>query len=177
MKMKRALTGSVAAMLLLGTFAYAEVKTDYNHSADFAQYRTFDWKLPQRSTNGIVDNALVAARIEQAVDSQLMTKGLQQVNSNADLHVIYHIGAKSERNIDYFPSFGYRRWGWWGGSTYVNRYIKGSVVIDLVDARTNQLVWRAFLTDTGSHLADVQTNKAVAKMVSKAFKSFPPKES
>jgi hypothetical protein len=38
------------------------------------------------------------------------------------------------------------------------------------------LVWRAFLTDTGSHLSDVQKDKTIAKMVDSAFKHFPPKQ-
>lgn len=178
--MKRVMLQTLGALVFLASFAYADVKTDYDHSVMFGQYRTFTWKMPTPQTpNGIVNNSLVANRIEQAVDRQLRSKGLQQATGNPDLYVVYHIGAKREKDLEYFPSLGwgwrYRR-GWWGSDAYINRYIKGSVVIDLVDVHTNQLVWRAFLTDTGSHLSDVQSNKTITKLVDRAFKQFPPKQ-
>jgi Domain of unknown function (DUF4136) len=175
--MKRILLGTLLATLSVGSMAFAGVKTDYDHTAHFERYRTFAWKMPaQVPGNGVVNNSLVASRIEQAVDRDLMSKGLQQANSDPDVYVMYHIGAKSQKDLQYFPGWGRGRFGWYGGDVFVNRYIKESVVIDLVDAHTNQLVWRAFMTDTGSHLSDVQKDKTIAKMVDSAFKHFPPKQ-
>ena len=175
--MKRLLSGIAVAMLSLAPMAFASVKTDYDHRANFERYHTFAWTMSERmSADGIVNNSLVASRIEQAVDQDLRSKGFQQVDSDPDLRVIYHIGAKTQKDLEYFPGWGRGRWGWYGGDVFVNRYIKESVVIDLVDAHTNQLVWRAFMTDTGGHLADVQKEKTITKMVDTAFKHFPPKQ-
>jgi uncharacterized protein DUF4136 len=58
---------------------------------------------------------------------------------------------------------------------FFNRYVKGTTVIDIMDARTNRLIWRAIETDTGSNVLDVQSAKKVDKMAADAFKHFPPK--
>ncbi len=42
-------------------------------------------------------------------------------------------------------------------------------------AKTNQLVWRAISTDTGSDLLDVQSAKTIDKMVNESLEHFPPK--
>jgi Domain of unknown function (DUF4136) len=55
-------------------------------------------------------------------------------------------------------------------------YVEGTIIIDVVDAKTNRLVWRAISTKTGSNLVDVQKEKKIDKMVSDAFKHFPPSE-
>ena len=55
------------------------------------------------------------------------------------------------------------------------RYVKGTLVLDMVDAKTNQLVWRAISTDSGSDLLDVHSAKTVDKMVSESLEHFPPK--
>jgi hypothetical protein len=174
--MKRIMIGMAVATLSLASMAFAGVKTDYDRTANFERYRTFAWKMPERlPANGIVNNSLVANRIQEAIDRDLSSKGVQEVKNNPDLYVIYHIGARSQKDLQYFPGWRRGRFGWYGGDVYVNRYVKESVVIDLVDSHTNQLVWRAFLTDTGSHLSDVQKEKTITKLVDHAFKHYPPK--
>lgn len=63
-----------------------------------------------------------------------------------------------------------------GPDLIVNNYVKGTMVLDIVDARTNKLVWRAVSTDTGSDLLDVQSEKTVDKMVKESLEHFPPHE-
>jgi hypothetical protein len=172
--MKRIMQGTVLATVLFASVAAASVKTDYDRAVNFERYRTFGWKAPAMQSSGVINNSLVATRIENAVDRDLMSKGLQEVNANPDLYVTFHIGAKSQKDLQYFPAWGRGRFGWYGGDVIANRYIKESVVVDLVDAHTNQLIWRAFMTDTGSHLTDVQKDKTISKMVDSAFKHFPP---
>jgi hypothetical protein len=168
--------GVAVATLSFASMAFAGVKTDYDRGANFERYRTFAWKIPERQAKSVVNNSLIAKRIEQEVNRDLTAKGLRQVRSNPDLYLTYHINAKNEKDLDYVPAWGRGRMGWYGGDVYVNRYVRGNAVIDVVDAHTNQLVWRAFLTNTGYHLADVQKDKTIDKMVDSAFKHFPPKQ-
>jgi len=58
----------------------------------------------------------------------------------------------------------------WGPNVAVTPYVEGTIIIDMVDAKTNRLVWRAITTKTGSCLIDVQKEKKVEKIVSDAFK-------
>jgi hypothetical protein len=65
--------------------------------------------------------------------------------------------------------------GWWGDSWdnwWVNQYEQGSLLLDLYDTRTGELVWRAYL------VADLNTNndtRLVDRQVAKALRHFPPR--
>jgi hypothetical protein len=174
--MKRILATS-ALILTLGAVALAiDTKTDYDRSADFAQYRTFAWKAP-RAANGVVSNDLVMSRIQAAAGEQLGTKGLRHDTLKPDLYVVAHVAAKEVRDVDYLPPLGgWRNWGWMGPDIIVNEYVKGTIVLDLVDTKTNKLVWRAVTTDTASDLLDVQSAKNVDKMIADSLEHFPPKK-
>ena len=83
---------------------------------------------------------------------------------------------KNMTNIEYMPGIGgWRHWGWMRPEAFVDRYVEGRTIIDIVDAKTNHLVWRAIATDTGSNVLDVESSKNVEKMAADAFKHFPPK--
>jgi hypothetical protein len=162
-------------MLTAGAFA-ASAKTDYDHSVNFEKYSTFAWKNYGARSNGIVNNSIVASRIQNAVNEQLTKKGLREDDRNPDLYVVTHVGAKNMTDIEYMPAVGgWRHWRWMGPDMFVNRYVQGTTIIDLVDAKTNELVWRAISTDTGSNLVDVESPKKIDKMAVDAFKHFPPK--
>jgi hypothetical protein len=127
----------------------------------------------------MANNSLVDKRIREAVDQQLIKRGMREQTQNPDVYLTYHIAARNRKDVSYFPNYGWgwRRWGWWGDDVFVNRYLAGSLVLDMVDSHTNQLVWRAYGVDTGANLADIQSEKNIAKMVTGAFKHFPPNAS
>jgi hypothetical protein len=53
----------------------------------------------------------------------------------------------------------------------VTEHPEGTLVIDLVDSRSQKLVWRAYCTAVGSNLADASL---IQKAVNKALERFPP---
>lgn len=73
----------------------------------------------------------------------------------------------------YGPGFGYGM----GPRVVESEYAAGRVVLDMVDARTNQVIWQAEVTRTGNSLMDVQSEKSIAKAMKDAFKKFPRKAS
>jgi len=164
-----------SVFLMLTAGAFASTKTDYDHSINFEKYQTFAWKNSVRPGNGIVNNSIVESRLQNAVNGQLIKKGMREDDRNPDVYIVAHVGAKSVSDIEYMPAYGWRHWRWMGPDVFVNRYVQGTTVIDIVDARTNQLVWRSIETDTGSNVLDVQSEKKVDKMAADAFKHFPPR--
>jgi hypothetical protein len=174
----RRIWATAALVLAFSAVALAiDTKTDYDHSANFTQYRTFDWKVP-KAANGVVTNSLVMSRIQAAAAERLTTKGLRRDTAKPDLYVVAHVAAKDVRDVDYLPPIGgWRSWGWMGPDIIVNEYVKGTIVLDLVDTKTNKLVWRAVTTDTASDLLDVQSAKNVDKMIADSLEHFPPKQS
>src|ERR1041385_3340891 len=157
--MKRVFMSGVISLLFLATVAVAaDTKTDYDHSVDFKKFHTFTFKEPKRDANGVVNNSLVMSRIREAVSEQLTAKGMAPATNNSpDLYVVTHVGAKDMADVDYLPVGGWRHWRWMGRDVVVQRYVEGTVIIDLVEAKTNQLVWRAITTETGDDLLDVQS--------------------
>ena len=61
------------------------------------------------------------------------------------------------------------------GNTKINRvsFRVGSLVVDLVDAKTNELVWRAVASSTIPPDRK-KLEKKIQKVVAKMFASYPP---
>ena len=163
------------------------VKTDYDKRVNFAQYHTFAFqrgRIVSRLGTPDTNNTLVDGRIRDAVVSQLTAKGLQLNTQSPDLVATYIAGAQTKQQIEnlgpdlydspYFGGpFGFRRGDWWGpgyDQFYVNNYTQGTLILDLIDPHTRQLVWRAYVTEEISQPDEKTINRAV----SAALNKFPP---
>jgi hypothetical protein len=106
----------ISAMLLAGSalpvFA-GNVRTDYNHQANFAQYHTYTWGNVKTSDPFYVD------RIKQAVDKQLQAKGWQLVTSGASVTIFASDNLHNQKEVQtMYDGFGGGwggGWGWGGG--------------------------------------------------------------
>jgi hypothetical protein len=157
-----------------------KVKVGYDKSADFGKFKTYAWAKQDVSAR----MPLVAAAIKAAVDEELTSKGLRKVDSDPDLLVSYQGGVDAKSAVA-AQDPGYTASGgvplpnstMWSGSPGTSSSIEmqGTLAVDLVDARQDQLVWRGTAKaklDT-QHQTKVfdQANKAVTEM----FKKYPPK--
>ena len=71
-----------------------------------------------------------------------------------------------------FPG-GWRRWGWGVGGVDVWNIpsTKSTLVLDIIDAQTNQLVWRGYDTETINFNKSEKTiQKSVEKLVERFVK-------
>jgi len=166
----------LAILLLAATVAVAQdVKTDFDHTANFSRYKTFMWiKQPNPG------NPLMKQRIIDAVNAQLQVRELREVSSNADLGVSANVATQERHTLqsfyDDFPGWGWRHfWGPGPGSvtTYVDTYEVGTLVVDLFDTQSKRVVWWGTATDTVSSKPEKNTKK-LDKSVEKMFKDFPP---
>jgi Domain of unknown function (DUF4136) len=160
-------------LVLAGSLLAQHVKTDYNHNANFSQYKTYSWEKVQTKDPLLVD------RIKSAVNSALAAKGLTEVPSGGDVEVFAIETTQDQQTLDtFYNGFGGgRRWGGFGGfgdaTTTVETYKVGTLVIDLFDAKTENLIWRSSSSDTLSDKAEKNT-KNLDKGVDKMFQHFPP---
>jgi uncharacterized protein DUF4136 len=137
------------ALLALGAAACAPV-TVSSHvlpSADFARYRTFDWgpadALPTSDAR-LERDAFFQDHVQGAVEHGLAARGFARVSTGTpDLLIHYHANVTQRIDIN--------RLGDDRGSCYDNdcrvRVVEveaGTLVLDVIDARTNQLVWRGW---------------------------------
>jgi len=175
MKIRKVAFVLIGTMFLVaGNASAQQVKTDYDHNANFGQYKTFSWAKVQTK------DPLLVERIESAVNTDLAAKGWTLVPSGGDVEVFAVETTQDQQTLDTFYSGfgGGRRWRGFGGgfddaTTTVETYQVGTLVIDLFDAKTKQLIWRSSSSDTLSDNANKNT-KNLDKGVSRMFKDFPP---
>jgi hypothetical protein len=175
MKFQSKIAATVGLVLVVAAVSFAQdVKTDYDHSANFSQYKTFSWEKVQTKDPLMVD------RIKDAVNSALSAKGWTLVPSGGDVEVFAIETTQDQQTLDtFYNGFGGgRRWGGFGGgfgdaTTTVDTYKVGTLVVDLFDAKTEKLIWRSSASDTLSSNADKNT-KNLDKGVNKMFQHFPP---
>src|SRR5437879_11887067 len=166
---------SVLFLVSLGTALAQQVKTDFDHQANFSQYKTYSWQEIKPA------NSLWDARIKNAVDAQLAAKGWTQVDSGGDVAIVAIKTTPTQRSLQTFydgvgGGWGWRRFGGGGfgeSTTTEQDYKGGRLVVDKFDAKTKQMVWRGSAEDTLSDKAD-KNEKNLDKGVAKMFKDFPP---
>src|SRR5580658_3334876 len=160
--------------LLFATASFAQqVKTDFDRSTDFSQYKTYSWEKVH------TQNPLWVDRIKAAVNSALEAKGWTEVDSGGSVSIVGMEMTRSHQTLDtYYDGFGGGwRWRGWGNqfgeaTTTTNTYEVGTLVVDLFDSRTKRLMWRGSASDTLSDKSE-KNIRNLDKGVNKMFDSFP----
>ncbi|HXO38838.1 MAG TPA: DUF4136 domain-containing protein [Candidatus Acidoferrum sp.] len=165
---------SIAMFIFVTTALFAQqVKTDYDRSVNFSQYKTYSWEKIKTQDPLWVD------RIKSAVDADLTAKGWTQVPSGGDISLVAIEATKNEQTLNtFYNGFGGGwRWGGFGGfgdaTTTTDTYQVGTLVLDMFDTQTKKLVWRGSASDTLSNKTD-KNIKNLNKGVQKMLKHFPP---
>jgi hypothetical protein len=171
MKMQRVVFVFIGLMLLfVGRSSAADVKTDYDRNANFAQYKTYSWERVETRDPLMVD------RIKSAVNGSLAAKGLTEVPTGGDLSIVAIEVTHNQQTLDtFYNNFGGgRRFGGFGeATTTTETYRVGTLVVDLSDPATKKLVWRGSASDTLSDKSEKNIDN-LDKGVVKMFKKFPP---
>jgi Domain of unknown function (DUF4136) len=174
MKIQRMIFASAGIALLFATASFAQqVKTDYDRSTDFSQYKTYSWEKVQ------TQDPLWVSRIKDAVNSALTAKGWTQVESGGNVAIIAMETTQNRQTLNtFYDGFGGGwRWRGFGGfgesTTTADNYKVGTLVIDLFDANAKTLIWRGSSSDTLSNKSD-KNIKNLDKGVQKMFDHFPP---
>jgi Domain of unknown function (DUF4136) len=145
---------------------------DYDHTIDWSKYKTF-----QVGTGTPAPTTFTQKRIDNAITTTLTSKGWQAVESNPSIMVYPHIvlSEQTQLNTMNMGGFGYRGWGGMGGgmaTTTVQKIPMGTLVVDLVDPNTKEMVWRGTATDQVSGSGEDQGK--VDEAMQKLFANFPP---
>ena len=160
-----------------------KVTSDYDKAANFSQYKTYavdTFTMPSRM------NQLNANRVLNAVKSDLNSKGFIE-SGTPDLLVHIAVIAKDAQSVTATTNYyGYGYGGayrpyYWGGpaggmgyTTYdVQNYIEGSLIVDIADAATKNLLWEGIGNKEIGTPSDPEA--AINKAVTQIMASFPPK--
>lgn len=153
--MRRA-TFFLACVLVLANAGCSpwSINNDYDTTADFRTFETFDW-LDNRPGIGeavrarMEEHSLYDKHLRAAVNGELDEKGLERNEIDPDLLVIYHVGTSDGIDVtDWGYRYGVAYFGGYSRDVDVYAYHEGTLVLDLIDAKTMELVWRGSAQNT-----------------------------
>jgi len=99
------------------------------------------------------------------------------VESDPDVFVTFFILTRDVQQIKTTDISAWSGYYWYAAPTWtiteLEQFVRGMLVIDIVNARTSKLVWRAIC---GDEIKDMRKrDKKINAAVRKAFDRFPPK--
>lgn len=166
----------VFAFILLASCSSVRVATDYDKKANFNNYNSFAFFKPGIDKAKI--NDLDKKRILRSIESQLTIKGM---NKSETPDLLVSIFTKENERVDVYNNYYGQGWGWgpyWGTGFYgnnVSRTTEGSLYIDLIDAKTNELVWQGIGRSslyTGNDIT--KKEEKINLIVSEILMAYPP---
>ena len=172
-RMARVGAGLALALLSCSVALAQDVTTNSMPGTNFAKYHTYKWVKVEGAS---YPNQIVDAQIKASVDSQLAAKGLTKVdNDKADLYVAYQASIDQEKQWNAYGMGGGLRWGGGMATAQSSTISNGTLVLDMYDPSTKQLVWTGRVTktlDPGANQGKKQKN--LDKAMQKLLKNFPP---
>jgi Domain of unknown function (DUF4136) len=175
--MKKLITVIVLMLLSALSVCAQKVSVGADPGVDVTRYKTYGWSKDMASTNPIV-----VEMVRSAVDTQLAAKGLKKIDSDPELTVVVFGSTDSDihvSNPSWSPSLNSIATGVAVGSQSW-LVTKGTLVVDMLDTKTKNSVWRGQATQTldrgptGDRAKDAKTvEKPIKNAVKKMFKQFP----
>ncbi len=126
----------VFATLLFQACSPTRYVSDSLAEIDTSQYKTYS--MEENCTDDI--NPIMQIRIKNALETSLRSNNYSK-SSNADVLVKYFVKNMNKQFVEECRE-EYNRWE--GGEYCKERvinYVEGSIVIDIVDTRTNSIIW------------------------------------
>lgn len=160
------------------------VATDYDTNVAFNQLHYFQWlpRPPAVNEDPRLYNNLMDERMQRIITAEMSARGYANTTSTPpDMLVTYHL-MEEIREDSYGPSFG-GAVGFGGGNsalmlgggTHVHSYEQTEVIIDILDPKTHNLLWRGsakqpYLNDRDPAAIDAEITHVVQAILAK----FPP---
>lgn len=167
---------STAVLIMAGC---ASVKVDQVDAAHLASYKKYAWVKPEEDTKQTprLSNSITEENIRAAVKNEFTKKGITEDEQNPDLLLMYHIfTTQKTENVPNPPAYPYYGYGFgprayyfhgrlipiayagyynpWNTGYHQEHYTDGTLIIDVIDAKTNELLWRGSMenpvNDAGS---------------------------
>ncbi len=164
----------MVSSLALTSCSTVSVYADYELNTNFNQFKTY--AFDKTSIDAVEISDLDKRRILRAIDQQLEAKGMTK-SQNPDVIVSFFTKEREQVDImnnNWGMGFGWG-WGWgpmWGGSM-VSTFVEGTLFIDIVEAKTNELKWQG--QGVGAlNPTSKKKEERIIKFVERIFKDYPP---
>lgn len=177
---------AVAILALLASgCSTSNLRSDYDRSADFGQYQTYNF-FENAGPGGGNYQSFFAQYMVEAVEIEMEKRGYTKAD-DPDLWVNFNGILQEKTDVRTVPAsppmggyYGYRGgyYGAWGGygygtETHVSQYTEGTFNIDIIDNARDQLVWEAVGKGRVSQKDLENLREGVMKGVPKYFELYP----
>ena len=154
--------------LLVGSAAAQSVQSDFDRTFQFSNLKTFSFVVQRRgATDPLSTDTLNDGRIKTGLESQLIANGFRMETEKADFVIAYYVTTKNKLSVQ---DYGYGPPRWFGGRNLrVDQYSEGTLMVDFIDTRTNQVIWRGRASGT---LDMKGVDKKISKSTEKLIKQF-----
>jgi len=168
--------------------ATVSVDADYDTKSNFSNLKTYSWVQATQPATGDarIDNSLLDSRVRSAVDQSLKARGYVKTSEvNPDFLVGYLAGIEEKTDVTTInrPSTAGMMGGYYSSAyfaysnseTFVTQYQEGSLLIDIVNPKTKELMWRG--TGKATVLENAKPEKRekrISEGVAKILAQFPP---
>ncbi|BDU68365.1 hypothetical protein GETHOR_04660 [Geothrix oryzae] len=174
------LPAALLSLALLGACSSYQVTYDYDVTASYGRYRTFDYYTSKKGTGGTTN--LMDKRVRAAVEKELQAKGFaMETKADPDFLVTYYPIVQERR----YRTTTHVGWGWGYRPVYghigtstsqVHHYKEGSIVIEIVDFKSNQMIWQGAAAGALTGLDNPEdADEVVPRAVRDILAKFPPK--
>lgn len=153
MQLGKLVSLAVAALLIAGCASKPDIKSDYDRSIDFSQYKTYGFFNPMGIENPNY-SSIYGSIFREAISREMESRGyVKSDNPDLLINVSGRLQEKTRVTTTSDPYmagsyYGYRRgaYGAWGGygygtQTHVSQYTEGTVNVDMVDRKLKRMVW------------------------------------
>lgn len=162
--------------------------TDIDRTANFYNYRSFDWGKPVENVDDpVYKSELITKNIRSTVEKEFAKRGITRDKTDPDFIVSYHTYTKEKqgtrnRNYGYGPfAYGpffpwrfysyYYGWGFPYGYPEQTSYTEGTLIVDITDSKTDELVWRGTVKGNVDNISSLQ--KQIQKGIKAILKKYP----
>lgn len=164
---------TLVALYLVACAPRIAVHSDFDNKVDFKTFRTFAMSEAQDPLDPafpMYDNELNRQRVQEAIKRQMLALGFIYQEQNPDIMVDFHIVIKERTSVDTYHPEGGRFWRSFEVEVY--DYTEGTIVVHLVDNRSQQLVWQ------GSAMSPLRPQaknpqERIDKAISLIFETYP----
>lgn len=179
----------VSVVLFTGCSSQPYVQTDHQAGYDFGALKTFHVAETKQATQeSLLISPFTLSHIHAALESELSKRYQVEVtDSKPDFIVTYHVVVEEKidpRSYNDLYGFGYGYYGlgyryprpyFLGVNQGLRVYNQGSLIIDIVDGKTEKPIWRGVSEKRLSRgLAPQQQRDVLSKAVVEVLAQFPP---
>ena len=173
------------AALITACTSGPDIRSDYDRSVDFSQYKTYNFFSPMGIENPNY-STIYGSIFRESISREMDARGYTMSN---DPDLLINVSARLQDKTkvttynDPYPTgyYGYRRgyydpWAGYGygTQTHVSQYTEGTINVDMVDARAKRMVWEGVgVGRLKENRTNDQVRQAISDGVATMFEGYP----